>query len=175
MVLTSTYEFRVGSHRELHSDLFETPFDADHPATTPSGLKTIDVNDVDNDPVLLALAKAAARLTNLGIDLDARLEDVQYVIKAEGQDPIAITGANSFEGVFNMAQSGASRSTAMFANVPIGDALPNTLLRALDENDDRTTLSRNFSAIKPSCTANHSGVMWYLMPPPSKPTALNRY
>lgn len=132
------YEFRVGSHRELHSDLFETPFDANHPATTPSGLKAIDVTDVDNDPVLLALAKAAARLTDLGLALDARLEDVQYVIKAEGQDPIAITGANSFEGVFNMAQSGASRSTAMFANVPIGDALPNTLLRALDENDDGT-------------------------------------
>ncbi|WP_430461057.1 penicillin acylase family protein [Thalassolituus sp. LLYu03] len=127
--------FRVSGHRTLSNSLFAEPFSASHAATTPSGLVAIDTGDVDNDPVLQALAAAAKRLTDAGIALDAELGSLQYVIKADGHDPIAVTGGNSYEGVFNMAESKVpSRSTSDLATNVVGSARSDSPLTDLDED-----------------------------------------
>jgi acyl-homoserine-lactone acylase len=132
--------FRVSGHRDLSDSLFAVPFSAQQAATTPSGLVAIDAGDVDNDPVLQALAAAAKRLTDADIALDATLGSVQYVIKAAGKDPIAITGANSYEGVFNMASSAVpSRSTSELATNLVGSKRADSPLVSLDEDGNGAT------------------------------------
>ncbi|MGR5529816.1 penicillin acylase family protein [Vibrio alfacsensis] len=132
--------FRVSGHRTLSDELFDVPFDPANPATTPSGLKPIDPSDVDNDPILQALATAAKRLTDAGIALDAQLGSIQYVLKAEGKTAIPITGANSYEGVFNMAESSVpSRSTSELATVVVGSRRSDSPLTDLNEDGNGTT------------------------------------
>lgn len=129
--------FRVSGHRALDDDLFATAFDPASPATTPSGLAPIDSTDVNNDPVLQALAAAASRLEGQGISLNASLGSLQYVLKASGEAPIAVSGGYSFEGVFNMAETKAdSRSTSDLANTLTGQPIEDSLLFALDEDAD---------------------------------------
>ena len=129
--------FRVTGHRALGDDLFATGFDPAAPATTPSGLAPIDPADAKNDPVLQALAAAATKLEGYGIALDATLGSLQYVLKAEGEQPIPVSGGYSFEGVFNMAETKAnSRSTSDLANALTGQPQENSVLFALDEDDD---------------------------------------
>ncbi|MGP9832443.1 penicillin acylase family protein [Marinobacter sp. NSM] len=131
--------FRVSGHRELSDNLFATAFDPKEPVTTPSGLVPIDTDNAITDPVLQALAAAADRLNKAGIALDASLGNVQYVLKAEGEQPIAISGGYSFEGVFNMAETKASsRSTSDLANTLTGRPVEDSPLFALDENGDGT-------------------------------------
>lgn len=129
--------FRVNGHRALNDNLFATAFDPGAPATTPSGLAPINSADASNDPVLQALAAAAARLEDYGISLDATLGSLQYVLKAEGEVPIPVSGGYSFEGVFNMAETKASsRSTSDLANTLTGQPSGDSLLFALDEDAD---------------------------------------
>lgn len=131
--------FRVSRHRELSDELFATAFDLAEPVTTPSGLAPIDTENAKIDPVLQALAAAVDRLNKAGIALDAPLGNVQYVIKAEGEQPIAISGGYSFEGVFNMAETKASsRTTSDLANTLTGRPVEDSPLFALDENGDGT-------------------------------------
>jgi acyl-homoserine-lactone acylase len=129
--------FRVSGHRELNDDLFAAGFDPASPATTPSGLSPIDPADASNDPVLQALAAAAARLEDNGLSLKASLGSLQYVLKAEGEQPIPVSGGYSFEGVFNMAETKASsRSTSDLANTLTGQPTEDSPLFALDEDGD---------------------------------------
>jgi acyl-homoserine-lactone acylase len=129
--------FRVSGHRELNDDLFAAGFDPASPATTPSGLSPIDPADASNDPVLQALAAAAARLEDNGLSLNASLGSLQYVLKAEGEQPIPVSGGYSFEGVFNMAETKASsRSTSDLANTLTGQPTEDSPLFALDEDGD---------------------------------------
>ncbi len=129
--------FRVSGHRALDDTLFATGFDPESPATTPSGLVSIDPSDATNDPVLQALAAAAVRLEDNGLSLTASLGSLQYVLKAEGEQPIPVSGGYSFEGVFNMAETKASsRSTADLANTVTGQPTEDSLLFALDEDAD---------------------------------------
>lgn len=115
-------EFKVGSHRSLSDTLFAKPFLRTQPATTPSGL-ALQNNNANADPILRALATAKARLASAGIPLTAKLGDIQYVIKAKGHDAIPISGAYSYEGVFNMAEGAiASRSTSVLALTQMGKA-----------------------------------------------------
>lgn len=131
--------FRVSSHRSLSDDLFATAFDPAQPATTPGGLVPIDTADPQNDPVLVALARAAKMLADAGIALDAPLGSLQYVLKAEGQAALPISGGYSFEGMFNMAETKVpSRSTSELANVLTGTPRNDSLLTALDEDGDGT-------------------------------------
>lgn len=131
--------FRVSSHRALSDDLFATAFDLAQPATTPAGLAPIDTADPQNDPVLVALARGAKMLTDAGIALDASLGSLQYVLKAEGQDPLPVSGGYSFEGMFNMSETKVpSRSTSELANVLTGTPHADSLLTALDEDGDGT-------------------------------------
>ncbi|ASP37588.1 acyl-homoserine-lactone acylase [Bacterioplanes sanyensis] len=114
--------YKVESHRSLDDSLFAVPFDPQQPITTPRELASLNTEAAQQDPVLQNLARAAQRLTQLGIALDAPLGDLQYVIKAEGQAPLAVSGGYTFEGVFNMAETKLpSRSTAELANNVIGE------------------------------------------------------
>lgn len=132
--------FRVSGHRALTDELFATPFDAAQPATTPAGLVAIDSGNVDNDPVLQALASAAQRLTDAGIALDAPLGSVQYLIKATGKAPVPVSGGYSYEGVFNMAESKVpGRSTSILANNLVGSARNDSPLVSLDEDGNGAT------------------------------------
>lgn len=129
--------FRVSGHRALDDDLFASGFDPDAPVTTPSGLTPIDPADATSDPVLQALAAAAARLEDNGLSLNASLGSLQYVLKAEDEQPIPVSGGYSFEGVFNMAETKASsRSTSDLANTLTGQPTENSPLFALDEDGD---------------------------------------
>lgn len=113
-------EFKVSGHRGLSDALFANSFVRVRPATTPSGLAPQHSN-ANADPILKALAAVKNRLAAAGIALDAKLGDIQYVTKAKGHEAIPISGANSYEGVFNMAEgSTSSRSTSVLATVEVG-------------------------------------------------------
>lgn len=70
------------------------PFDVNDPVITPSGLDT-----QDNTGALTALAEAVRRLDASGIALDARLGDIQYVVR--NGERIPMHGGEEMEGVFN--------------------------------------------------------------------------
>lgn len=73
-------------------------FDLNDPINTPNGL------DQDNNAVALTgLAKAIIRLKDAGLDLDAPLAKVQYVVRNEKLIPIH--GGQEIEGVFNKIES----------------------------------------------------------------------
>ncbi len=119
--------FRSPAHAALQPQLFAMPFDANAPLHTPDGL-TISGNP-QQDPVLQALGQAALRLQQAGIAPDATLASIQYLIKAEGQTPIAMPGGYSFEGLFNMAEgSQQSRSSSELANNVTGIGRPDSPL-----------------------------------------------
>lgn len=130
-------EFKVPSHRELDDSLFAIPFDAKRPAHTPAGLSS-DPAGAD-DIMLLALARASLRLQSHHVAFDAPLGDLQYVIKATGHQAIPISGANSFEGVFNMSETKhPSRSSSRFAIIDTGRELSGSPLTLLDEKGNST-------------------------------------
>lgn len=119
--------FRSPAHAALQPQLYAVPFDANDPLHTPDGLATGD-NPLE-DPVLQALGLAALRLQQAGIAPDATLASMQYLIKAEGQMPIAMPGGYSYEGLFNMAEgSQLSRSTSELANNITGIGRPDSPL-----------------------------------------------
>lgn len=112
--------FRHPFHRGLDHSLFAVPFDPANLATTPRGLAPLQ-GDPNNDPILLALASAMGRLAEAGIAPNARVADHQYIIKAEGHEPIPVAGGNSYEGVFNMSETAIpTRSTSRLATVVTG-------------------------------------------------------
>lgn len=124
--------FRDGGHRGLSNDFFANSFNVSAAATTPSGLKPF-TGAAANDPVLKALAGAASRLTAHGIALDAKLGDIQHVIKAEGHAPIAITGGYSYEGVFNVIESSfGRRDSSAIANTVVGKKLSGSVLSEVE-------------------------------------------
>ncbi|MBB6542023.1 acyl-homoserine-lactone acylase [Thalassotalea piscium] len=80
-----------------------TPFDANNPLNTPSGL-------VNNSTTLAQFAQAINKIKTAGIALDARLDEVQFVerSKADGSasgEKIAWAGAHNIEGGFNVFTS----------------------------------------------------------------------
>ena len=120
--------FRVGGHSGLRNDLFTVGFNVNKPATTPSGLAAYS-GAAANDPVVIALAAAAKRLADNGIALDAKLGDIQYVIKAEGHDPIPMTGGYSYEGIFNVIESSfGRRDSSDIANTIVGKKVAGSVL-----------------------------------------------
>ncbi|MBB6522494.1 penicillin acylase family protein [Pseudoteredinibacter isoporae] len=94
-------EFRVPGHRDLSDKLFANAFDPAKPAMTPGALAPAGE---EQDHILLALARAAKRLDDNGVAPDAKLGDIQYIAKAKGLAPIPVTGAYSWEGIFNYSQ-----------------------------------------------------------------------
>ena len=125
-------DFTTASERALDDLIFATPFDTRLPAHTPAGLQPPPKGD--DDPILIALAKAMFRLQAQGIAFDAPLGQLQYVIKASGQQPIPVSGGYSFEGVFNMSETKhPSRSTSRLAMIETGHKVPDSPLTLLDE------------------------------------------
>lgn len=119
--------FRSPAHAALQPQLYAVSFDANDPLHTPDGLATAD-NPLA-DPVLQALGQVALRIQQAGIAPDATLASMQYLIKAEGQTPIAMPGGYSYEGLFNMAEgSQQSRSTSELANNITGIGRPDSPL-----------------------------------------------
>lgn len=134
------YEFKNDDHEQLDSSLFLTPFDKAQPLTTPSGIAQKASDNVMSDPVFKALYTAQNRLTALGIDLSKPLKDHQYVIKAEGQAPVPVSGGYTYEGVFNMAETRfKSRSTSDLSNVVKGVPNDSTYLSTLTEDGQSST------------------------------------
>src|SRR5699024_10877375 len=113
--------FRHPFHRGLDHSLFAVPFDPANPATTPAGLAPL-TGEADDDPILQALASAMGRLMATGIAPTGRLADHQNIVKAEGHEPIPVTGGNSIEGVFNMSETAIpTRSTSRLTTVVTGE------------------------------------------------------
>jgi acyl-homoserine-lactone acylase len=83
------------SSRRLPEDFnYKVPFDAANPLTTPRGL------DTDDNPVVLeALARSVQKLDDAGVALDARLGDLQYVVR--NGELIPMHGGPESQGVFN--------------------------------------------------------------------------
>lgn len=129
--------FRVPGHRDLADVLYATPFASSDPLGTPAGIAPATAIP-EQDPILLALASSMLRLQQAGIALNAPLSEVQYLIKAEQQAPIAIAGGYSYEGAFNMAEGvSGSRSTSKLATVITGQGRPDSPLLKLPEDNLR--------------------------------------
>lgn len=129
-------EFRVGGHGELTPKLFAVPFDASQAAVTPRDLIALDPADINNDIVLKGLARATQRLQKAGIALDALLSSIQYLLKT-ANIKLPISGGNSFEGLFNMAQTNVpTRSTSDLGNAITGSLVTGSRLTTLDEDGD---------------------------------------
>lgn len=126
-------EFRVAAHRDLQDSLFAIPFDPQDAARTPRDLAPPPA-DPAQDPILIALYKAAQRLRDNGVALDAPLGEVQIVQKSANPEHIfPIHGGQSFEGIFNMV----SKNSASFS--PIGTIITGKHIAgsaALDWLDD---------------------------------------
>ncbi|KKO45129.1 acyl-homoserine-lactone acylase [Arsukibacterium ikkense] len=134
--------FRIPSHRALADVLYASGFDSNDPLGTPAGIAPATAV-AEQDPVLLALASAMQRLQQAGIALNAPLNEVQYLIKAQQQAPIAIAGGYSFEGAFNMAEGvSGSRSTSKLATVITGQGRPDSPLLTLSEDNLRADAYR---------------------------------
>ena len=83
---------------QTDSSIFEVPFDLKDPTNTPSGLKTSDPDVAKT--LVNAIETAQQRLTKVGIALDAKLGDIQYVQRNERK--IAIPGGEGWSGAFSM-------------------------------------------------------------------------
>lgn len=81
-------------------DLWQVPFDAQQPLTTPRDLKTTGQS---GEEMLELLGKTAAKLQGEGIALDAAWGDVQF--RADGETRIAIHGGPGEAGILNMQRS----------------------------------------------------------------------
>lgn len=126
-------EFRVKGHRDLSDSLFANNFDPENPAMTPGQLAPASG---EKDEILLALARAVKRLQDANIALDAKLGDIQYISKAKNLKPIPISGAYSWEGIFNYAHARTqSRGHSELAQVDVGTAAsqsPSSPMRNVD-------------------------------------------
>ncbi len=122
------------------------PFDPQDPVATPAGLDTSD-----NPVALEALATAVRDINELGIALDARLGDLQYVTLADERIPMH--GGDEFEGVFNKmgmapsdgeypAVTGSSASWVMVTHVA-GDNTRVRGLTAYSQSSDPTSANFN--------------------------------
>lgn len=129
-------EFRTGGHGELNPSLFAVAFDPTQPATTPRDIVALDPTNVDNDIALKGLARATQRLQQAGIALDAPLSSIQYLLKTPTMK-FPLSGGNSFEGLFNMAQTNVpTRSTSDIGNAITGNLVTGSRLTAMDEDGD---------------------------------------
>ena len=87
--------------------LYAEPFDPDRPLETPSGLVAAPASGPD--PVLAALAAAAASLTDRGFAVDATLEELQYALPKPGRIPVP--GGTFRDGTMNIIGVGSNSSS----------------------------------------------------------------
>ncbi|MBP9033063.1 MAG: penicillin acylase family protein [Pseudomonadales bacterium] len=92
---------------------YRVPFDLNDPVNTPRGL------DTGNNPaVLRALATAVKKLNDAGVPLDARLGDIQYVVR--NGERIPMHGGTGQSGNFNIVVAPFSASAGAYPNVTSG-------------------------------------------------------
>jgi acyl-homoserine-lactone acylase len=82
-------------------DLFAVPFDRSDPVNTPSGIEVS--NESVREAVHEALEQVSEILTKSGIELDARLGDIQYA-ERNGK-LIPIPGGEGWAGMFSMIRT----------------------------------------------------------------------
>ncbi len=97
--------------------LFAEGYDPEDPVLTPRGLAPAP--ESGPDPLVIALGRAVHALTGAGIDIDARLGDVQYVERGGRHWPIH--GGYEIEGIANVI---ASVGTLARADLQPGPDLP---------------------------------------------------
>ncbi|WP_186289672.1 penicillin acylase family protein [Methylomonas koyamae] len=118
----SGFRPEAGGHEDTlmaaNRQIFAQAFDPAEPLATPSGLAPAPKSAPD--PALLALAKAAQRLKQAGIELDARLGDVQFSPKNAVKIPIH--GGQGQEGILNMAAYSGSNDS-LLPTTPRGKVL----------------------------------------------------
>jgi acyl-homoserine-lactone acylase len=120
--------------------LFSTPFSADDPVNTPSGLNIV------NPRVQQALADAVTDLQNAGIPLDAPLRGFQY--EKRGDERIPIHGGPGGLGVFNAIGAtwvGSGGETG-YTNIPHGSSFVIVTQFTDGCPDDRTIMTYSQSA-----------------------------
>ncbi|HET6629731.1 MAG TPA: acylase [Woeseiaceae bacterium] len=88
-------------------NVWDVPFDPEHPATTPSGLNTGD--PAVRTAVLAALDSAYATVQASGYAPDAPLGDVQYRRTADGR--VGLHGGPEFEGLLNKVETATDTLT----------------------------------------------------------------
>ena len=99
--------------------LFEQPFDATDPITTPHSLRAAP--ESGPDPLLVAVAHAVRVLDRAGVALDARLGDVQWAMRGEQRVPVH--GGGEAEGVLNVLSPTGALSTSSLEPVPPAGAI----------------------------------------------------
>ncbi|GAA3666768.1 penicillin acylase family protein [Microbacterium marinilacus] len=97
-VLWRAFFFALCEDNErVEASLFERPFDVRDPLRTPHGLAT-----AQSARILAAVRAAGSRLRELGLRLDAAVEDVQYL--PDGDERIPIPGGPGAQGQYNLVE-----------------------------------------------------------------------
>ncbi len=96
--------------------LFEVPFDPADPVDTPNTLTPAPPSAAD-DPILVALGRAALVLAEAGVAPDARLGDIQFMRK--GDEDIGVLGGPDFEGTVAISTYSTGNAT-LLPRIPRG-------------------------------------------------------
>jgi acyl-homoserine-lactone acylase len=89
--------------------LFDDAFDPDDPVATPHVLAAAPTDG--DDPILVALARAAALLDRAGLKVTTTVRDAQFTKK--GAQTIPIHGATNLEGAFNIVDYNSDSGTLL--------------------------------------------------------------
>jgi acyl-homoserine-lactone acylase len=89
--------------------LFDDAFDPDHPIATPHVLAAAPAGG--DDPIVVALARAAAFLDSAGLSVTSTVRDAQFTKK--GSMVIPIHGATNLEGAFNIVDFNSDSGTLL--------------------------------------------------------------
>jgi acyl-homoserine-lactone acylase len=89
--------------------LFDDAFDPDDPIATPHVLAAAPADG--DDPIVVALARAAAFLEAAGLSVTSTVRDAQFTKK--GSQMIPIHGATNLEGAFNIVDFNGDSGTLL--------------------------------------------------------------
>jgi acyl-homoserine-lactone acylase len=103
-------------------ELFENDFDTSDPIDTPNTVAAVE-GDLEDDPLLAAVAEATTVLAEVGIAPDAALGDVQFMRK--GDQDIGIGGGQFFEGTIAIATYSGGNAT-LLPRIPRSDLVNST-------------------------------------------------
>ncbi|MDT8911957.1 penicillin acylase family protein [Amycolatopsis sp. PS_44_ISF1] len=138
-------QFWTGAARA--SDLWSVPFDPQHPATTPATLN-------QSSPVVRqALAAAVAKLTGLGVALDAPLSAAQRT--TVGGPAVPVPGCSGAEGCYNVVGKGEPLGAdGRFPPVVFGSSF--VMATELTPDGPRTSTLLTYSQSSDPTSAHHN-------------------
>ena len=111
--------------------IFAIPFNVDDPTNTPAGLNVED--PIIANQLVDAIQSAQDRLSKLDIALDAKLGDIQYVVRNDKK--IGIPGGEGWSGAYSMTIAPLSQ-TAGAGYTPVVHG--NSIIQVISWNDDGT-------------------------------------